>query len=73
MHQGLAIRGHYDKEGNLFQLLKLQSADDDELKKWLEDRNDLSAQILNEQVMMIGDRFLVAFWEKSAQLHGLLS
>ena len=32
VHQGLPIRGHDDKEGNLFQLLKLQRADDDELE-----------------------------------------
>ena len=57
VRQGLAIRGHDDKEGNLFQLVKLQSADDDELKKWLEDRNYLSPQIVNEQVMM-GDHLL---------------
>ena len=59
MRQGLAIRSHDDKVGNLFPLLKLQSADDDELKKWLEDRNYLSPQIVNEQVKMMGDHLLL--------------
>ena len=49
LHQGLAIRGHDDSEGNLFQLLKLRSEDDSELKFWLKDGKYLSPAIINEQ------------------------
>ena len=73
MRQGLAIRGHDDKEKSLFQPLKLQCADNDKLEKWLEDCNDISPQIVNEHVKMMADRLLLSFLEEihSACDHGI--
>ena len=63
-HQGLPICGHDDEEGNLFQLLKLQCADDDELEKWLEDCKYISPQIVNEQVQIMADQLLRSHHEE---------
>ncbi len=38
--QGLPLRGHTNNEGNLFQLLKLQSETDSDLKAWLQKKHD---------------------------------
>lgn len=58
LRQGLAIRGHDDKEGNLMQLLKLRSKDDPQLLTWLSDGKYLSPSIINEQIKLMGDYVL---------------
>ena len=63
LRQGLAIRGHNDKEGNLIQLLKLRGEDDSKLQTWISDGKYLSPVIINEQIELMADNVL----------HGLLS
>ena len=58
LRQSLAIRGHDDSEGNLFQLLKLHSEDDSELKIWVKDGKYLSPAIINEQIKLMADCLL---------------
>ena len=53
LRQGLAVRGHDDLEGNLLQLLKLQSSDCTELT-WIRERRYFSPVILNEQISLMG-------------------
>ena len=67
--QGLAIRGHDDKETNWFQLLKLQCADDDKLEKWLENCNYISPQNVNEHVKMMADQLLLSLLEEIHSAH----
>lgn len=64
VRQGLPMRGHDDKEGNLFQLLLMQSTDDREMHKWLEERKYISPQILNEQVGLMADTLLRSLLEE---------
>ena len=58
LRQGLAIRGHDDKEGNLIQLLKLRAEDDSQLRTWLSDGKYLSPVIVNEQIKLMADSVL---------------
>ena len=51
--QGLAIRGHIDKEENLFQLLKLRADDDLELQRWLTEAEYMSPKIVNKQIQFM--------------------
>ncbi len=54
LRQGLAVRGHDQEEGNLFQLLKLRSEDHDELNSWLKGKKYLSSEIINEMIALMG-------------------
>lgn len=58
LRQGLAIRGHDDREGNLLQLLKLCEEDDCRLQRWLLDGKYLSPVIVNEQIRLMADHVL---------------
>ena len=55
LRQGLAIRGHDDQEGNLYQLLKLLSQDSVEMQSWLLQGKYLSPVIVNEQIKLMSD------------------
>ena len=48
LRQGIAIRGHSEDEGNLFQLIQLRSIDIPGLDQWLTDKKYLSHDIVNE-------------------------
>ena len=48
LRQGLAIRGHTEVEGNLYQLLKLRSDDSNIVKEWLAEGKYMSHDIINE-------------------------
>lgn len=48
LRQGIAFRGHNEEDGNLFQLMRLRSADIPGLDQWLIDRKYLSHDIINE-------------------------
>ena len=54
LRQGLAIRGHEETEGNLYQLLIMWSAYDSGLRKWLRDKKYLSPLIVNELISCMG-------------------
>ena len=60
--QGLALRGHREDsesfEGNLYQLLLLQSNDSPQLASWLKKREYISPQILNEMTALCGNAIL---------------
>ncbi|CAF0953813.1 unnamed protein product [Adineta steineri] len=48
LRQGLALRGHSDENSNLIQLLKLRTIDNHFLKQWIDEKNYLSHDIINE-------------------------
>ena len=39
-HQGLELRGHLSEEGNFIQLLRLQGETDDQLRAWLQKKQE---------------------------------
>ena len=47
LRQGIAMRGHEQIEGNLFQLLLLRSEECHELKQWVKEKHYPSNQILD--------------------------
>ena len=53
VRQGIALRGHDDQDGNLYQLLRMWATHDAELSKWLADGKYLSHDIVNEQVKIM--------------------
>jgi len=59
--QGLAIREHKDVDGNFLQLLMLRSSDCPELKTWVQERQDFSPSILNEQIVLLDLSVLSSF------------
>ena len=58
LRQGLAIHGHKEVDGNLIQLMELRREDSPGLKKWLENRQYLSHDIVNEMIMLMGNTLL---------------
>ena len=58
LRQGLAIRGHKESEGNLMQLMQLQAEDAPGIQKWLNNRNYLSHDIVNEMITLMGNTLL---------------
>ena len=54
LRQGLAIRGHEEIEGNLMQLLLLQSKHCSKLKQYIDDNHYLSNRIINEIISEMG-------------------
>ena len=58
MRQGLAVRGHKEEEGNLYQLLKCRSEDVGTLSKWLNDGRYLSHEVVNELIEIMAHKVL---------------
>ncbi len=58
VRQGLALRGHHDSEGNLFQLLLCRSEDVSELRKWLKDGKYFSHDIVKEVIEIMANTML---------------
>ena len=56
MRQGLAVRGHKEEEGNLYQLLKCRSDDVPGLSNWLSDGQYLSHEITDELIGMMAHK-----------------
>ena len=54
LQQGLAVRGHKEIEGNLYQLLVMVSAYDSEMSTWLREKKYISPAIVNEQISIMG-------------------
>ena len=50
LRQGLAVRGHSENEGNLYQILKLLGEDCPDMNMWLRNQNYLSHDIINELI-----------------------
>ncbi len=64
VHQGLAIRGHIEVEGNLYQLLILLSAFDSDVKNFLSANRYLSHDFINELISMMGQSILRSLIQK---------
>lgn len=60
LRQGLYIyvRGHTEEEWNLIELLKLQSEDCAEMKQWLISNNNLTQDVVNELITLMGNTLL---------------
>ena len=58
-HQGLALRGHDETEGNLMQLLMLRVEDCAGLKQWLRNSKYLSRGIATELVSIMAKSVLL--------------
>lgn len=56
--QGLAIRGHEEKEGNLMQLLLIQAEHCSGLDTFIRIRHCLSNDIINEMIALMGMEIL---------------
>ena len=54
LRQGLALRGHKESEGNLYQLLLMWSCSDSNLKQWIKENRYLSPVIINELISTMG-------------------
>ena len=52
------ILGHKDKDGNLYQMLKIRAEDVPEISKWLELKRYQSPQIVNEIISLMGQEVL---------------
>lgn len=64
LRQGLALRGHVEKEGNLAQLLLSFSEDDIILKGWLTDGKYMSHNIITEIICLMGQSILRMILDK---------
>ena len=53
LRQGLAIRGHLNMEGNLYQLMKCRSEDIPNFNRWIEDGKYQSLEIENEIIELM--------------------
>ena len=58
LRQGLAVRGHIDLESNLIQLLLVRSETIPGLKQYIDDKQYLSPQILNELIARMSNTVL---------------
>ena len=58
LRQGLALRGHEEKEGNLMQLLYLRSEECPGLKQYIENKKYHSHEIIHEQMGLMANNIL---------------
>ncbi len=60
LSQGIALRGHMEKEGNLPQLLMIISkmSDNAAVKSWLEEGKYMSHEMVNEMITLMGRKVL---------------
>ena len=73
LRQGLAVRGHSDRDGNLVQLMELRSEDSPGLRRWLDSNHYLSPQIVNEMITLMGNTLLCKLLVKYVKLAGTQS
>lgn len=58
LRQGLPIRGHVDVTGNLYQLMKYRCEDVPQLRRWLENKDYQSPEIVNELINLMAKEVL---------------
>ena len=58
MRQGLAVRWHKEKEGNLYPFLKCRSEDVGTLSKWQNDGRYPSHEVINELIEIMAHKVL---------------
>lgn len=51
--QGISLRGHEEKESNVYQLLKMLSTDDPKLKQWMENRPSYILHEIQNEILKI--------------------
>ena len=75
LRQGLAVRGHDDKESNFHQFLTLRCDDDPDLQKWLHDNKYQSPEIINECMGLLSNELLRNFLKdiRDAQIFAVLA
>ena len=56
--QGLALRGHHDKDGNPYQLLVTWSKDSEIVANWLKQGRLMSHEHINEIIFLMGQAVL---------------
>ena len=56
--QGIAIRGHTESEGNLAQLLLMQSRNNEVVKRWIKENRFTSHDVVTEQICTLGQTLL---------------
>ena len=58
LHQGIAIRGHFEGEGNLRQLLLTWSSNCKDIHEWNKEGKYMSHEIINELIKLMGNTVL---------------
>ena len=58
LRQGITLRGHVEKEGNLYQLLSAWTKNNDVAKSWIGVGKYMSHDIINELVTIMGQKVL---------------
>ena len=56
--QGIAVRGHHDEDGNLYQLLKCRADDIVGMQQWIEGGSYQSHDIINEMIQLMATQLL---------------
>ena len=67
LRQGIAIRGHTEVEGNLYQLLKVWANDNSDITHWLSERKYMSHDIVTEQITLMGNTLLCSLLQNIKQ------
>ena len=58
LRQGIAIRGHTEVEGNLYQLLKVWANNNSYITHWQSEGKYMSHEIVTEQITLMGNTLL---------------
>ena len=58
LRQGIAMRGHDETEGNLYQLLIMLSNDCPDVKSYVREKKYMSHEIVDEQISLMANRLL---------------
>ena len=58
LRQGIALRGHSEKEGNLYQLLTAWSGDCAAIKSSIDEGKYMSHEIVNKLITLMGHKIL---------------
>ena len=64
LRQGIALRGHSEREGNLPQLLSAWAGDCEVLRQWMKEGKYMSHDIVNELITIMGHNVLRAVLDK---------
>ena len=56
--QGIALRGHVEKEGNLYQLLSAWKTNNNAVTNWLINGKNMAHDIINELVTIVGQNVI---------------
>jgi len=58
LHQGMAIRGHAEKDGNLYHLLLHMAKYDSDLQQWIDNYRYMSHDIITKLIALMGQSLL---------------